>query len=142
MSHTRPRTRFLEMAATNGQTLTVGVPRKIAFNTPATNTAAFTESTDAFTCTIPGLYLFHAPILHASGGTNAVNPYIYKNGAIEKVYSSDLNTLAQRNAIVSFFAHIQLAVGDVVEFYVLPQTTDLVVFSDSQIGIFRMELIS
>lgn len=72
-----------------------------------TNTAGFTDSSDTFTCTIPGLYAVRWQ-LYNTGGEKC--PGIYKNGAPVAIGSA-------ANYHNAGFALIPLEVGDFLEFY-------------------------
>lgn len=117
--------RYFEAAPTGSVSIASGADRLLPWDTPTVNTAGFTESTDVFTCTIPGLYLCNF-LVNFSSGSGTLILDIYKNGSTyNQIRTSKSSSGFVSGSGLQFW--IELAIGDTIAFYAsLSSTTNTV----------------
>lgn len=128
--------RYFQAQLTNGDSIASGADRLLKWNSPTVNTAGFTESSDVFTCTVPGLYLCTFSTL-LEGGTGTVILDVYKNGSTySQMRTSKLASFIYGQGLQFW---IELAAGDTIAFYMnLTSTQNTVSTSNYQL---TMELL-
>lgn len=103
----RPTHQKLMVAKTSGQSISTDTIVKMTLDAASVNTANFTDSSDTFTATIPGVYAVFWQ-LYTTGGEKGA--FVYKNSALyAKSGPSNYNNQC--------FCLVELAVGDTLEFY-------------------------
>lgn len=98
---------------TSGQSLTLSAVNKCTMESASVNTANFTDSSDTFTATIPGVYAIFWQVYVTGGETGAL---LYKNGA---AYANS----GSSNYHNQCFCLVELKAGDTLEFYLYPVST-------------------
>lgn len=90
---------------------------KMAFDSPSVNTAQFTESSDVFTCTIPGTYSVYLHHYNTSSLVIQQRSRILKNGSPHAIVG-----FMERGYTIWWL--VELAVGDTIEFDTYQPTTN------------------
>lgn len=116
----RPTHQKLLTVKTSGQSISNSVYNKCTMDAASVNTANFTDSSDTFTASIPGLYAVFWQFYTTVGDKGVC---VYRNGAI---YA----TSGGSNYHNQCFCLVELAVGDTLEFYVFPTSTTGLVVSE------------
>lgn len=119
-AHPTPPSRPKLLAAVTSQSYTLNTQTILALDAPSVNTAGFTESSDVFTCTIPGVYSIRLQISTAVSGIYWARLQIYKNGSLVRS-----GQFMERISLVECF--LDLAVGDTISAYIYTFTTNTLV---------------